>query len=135
MYEPRIIHSGIDRPESNRAHVVHRRPKLCVIEEVEELSAEIQTHLSRQPDLLDDGEIRVDEIRSGCRHPRRIPQLAGGGRNKAGRVDPLQLAVIRVAGIATRDPVRPVPIVVIATVRERGAGLVDAVDQGVGEPR
>ena len=114
MYQATVVHGGLDKPESRRAHIGHGRTELWVIEEVEELGAEIQTHLSGQPDLLDDREVRVDEIGSNGRDTPRIPQLAGEGRNKAGGVDPLQLAVGRIAGIATGDPVRPVPIVGIA---------------------
>ena len=84
MYQATIVHGGMDKAESSRAHIVHRRSELWVIEEVEELGAEIQTHLSGQPDLLDDGEVGVDEIRSGGWDTPRVPQLAGGGRNKAG---------------------------------------------------
>ena len=135
MYQATIVHGGLDKAESRRAHIGHRRTKLWVIEEVEELGAEIQTHLSRKPDLLDDREVRVDEIGSSGWDTARVTQLAGGGRNKAGWVDPLQLAVGRIAGVATGDPVRPVPIVGIAPARERCAGAVNAVDQGHWESR
>ena len=128
MYQATIVHGGLDKPESRRAHIGHGRTKLWVIEEVEELGAEIQTHLSGQPDLLDDREVRVDEIGPGGRDTARVTQLASEGRNKAGRVDPLQLAVGCIAWVSTGDPVRPVPIVGIASGRERGAGVVNAVD-------
>lgn len=133
MHKARIVHSGIYRAESKSAHIVYRQTELGVIEEVEELSAEIQTHLSRQRELFDNGKVCVDEIRSDSWDARRISQLADGGRNKAGRVDPLQLPVVRVVGVATRDQVRPVPIVSIAAVLEVGAGLVITVDQWNGK--
>jgi hypothetical protein len=46
LHQATIVHSRLDKAESRRAHIVHRRTKLRVIEEVEELRAEHQTHLS-----------------------------------------------------------------------------------------
>jgi hypothetical protein len=78
-----------------------------VIEEVEEFGAEVETHtFARQCELLDYGEVGVDEIRPDDRDARGIAQLAGGRGNKAGCVDPLQVGVVRVVGIATRRPGR-----------------------------
>ena len=130
MHQARIVHRGIYGAEAKSAHIVYRQTELGVIEEIEELSAEIQTHLSRQCELFNHGEVRVDKIRPDSWDPRRIPQLADGGHNKAGGVDPLELSVVRVVRVATRDLGRPVPIISIAAVLEVGAGLVITVDQG-----
>ena len=120
--KPRIVHRRIDRSRIQRADIVTGETELCVIEEVEELRAEIQTHLfARQRELLDDGEVGVDEIRPDDRNARRISQLADGRRNKAGWIDPLQLAVVRVGGVATGNLVGPIPVVAVAAVLEEGS--------------
>lgn len=62
LYQSRIVHGRVYRAEADCAYVVDRQAKLCVIEEVEELCAEVQAHLSWQGKLLDDGEIRIDEV-------------------------------------------------------------------------
>ena len=63
MHKARIVHCGIYRAEADRAYIVHGQTELRVIEEVEELCAEVQTHLSvRQHKLLDNGKVGVDEI-------------------------------------------------------------------------
>ena len=50
-----------------------------MIEEVEELGAEVQAHLfARQRELLDEREVGVDEIGSDDRDARGIAELAGG---------------------------------------------------------
>ena len=122
-------------PNPRCAHIVHRHAELGVIEEVEELGAEIQAHLfARQRELFDDGEVGVDEIRADGRDAPRISQLSRRGRDEAGGIDLLQLGVVRAGGVATGGPVGPVPIVAIA------AGLRSVPDwltlsiRGTGNP-
>ena len=104
-----------------------------MIKEVEELCAEVQAHpLAWQRELLDNGEVGVDEIRTDDGDARRVAQFAGGGRNEAGWIDPLRLpeeAMVRVVSVATGNLVRPVPVVGIAAGIEADAGLVKAVDE------
>jgi len=62
----RIVDGGVDDAEAWSAVILERHAVLCVIEEVEELSAEVQTHISaRQRELLDEGEVGVDESSPG----------------------------------------------------------------------
>ena len=130
MDEARIVHGGIYGAETTGLDVVDRRTELGVIEEIEELGAEVQAHpFARQRELFDYGEVGVDEIGADGWDARGIAQLAGSGCGEAGCIDPLQLAVVRVGGVATGDPVGPVPVISVAAILEEGAGLIIAVDQ------
>jgi len=59
-----------------------------------------------------------------------FPNSLAAGRYKAGGADVLQLDA---GGVAIGDPIGPVPIVGIAAVLEKGAGVVNAVNQGNGK--
>lgn len=107
-----------------------------MIEKVEELRAEVQAHVSPwQGKLFYDGEVAVDKIRTYGRDARRIPQLTDRRRNKAGRVDPLELAVVGVVSVAISNLSRAVPVIAVAAVLKEGPRLVIAVDQGHGKSR
>ena len=101
MHQARIVHGRIHGTEPKSADIVNRQTKLCVIEEVEELRTEVQAQ-----SLPGSANCFMTEksvlTKSGPMAGRRdcIPQLADRRRNKAGRVDPLELAVVGVAGVA-----------------------------------
>jgi hypothetical protein len=106
-----------------------------MIEEVEELGAEVQAHLFRGSAnclMTEKSVLTKSGPTTGTREA--LPNSPAGGRDEAGWVDPLQLAVVRVVDVATGDLVGPVPVVVVAAVIEEDAGLVIAVDQGTGNP-
>ena len=107
-----------------------------MIEQVEELRTEIQTHtFPGQRKLFDNGEIGVNETRTRYRDSIRVPQEARRRHNKAGRVNPLVRAVVGGIEVATRNLVRAVKVVPIAAGVEEDTGLVIAVDQRVRKPR
>jgi hypothetical protein len=65
LHEARVVDRGIDRAETSLVDVVDGHAVLRVVEEIEELSAEVQTHvLSRKSELLDQREVGVEEVRT-----------------------------------------------------------------------
>jgi len=86
LYEARIVDGGAYGAEAvirrddagaiygSDSQVVIGTAELGVVEEVEELGAEGQSHsFARQGDQLDDREVGVDEVRAHGRDARRIP--------------------------------------------------------------
>ena len=60
-----------------------------MVPEVEELRTEVQPHVfPRKLELLDDGEIGVDEVRPGNWGAGSVAQLTRCRLRKAGRVEP-----------------------------------------------
>ncbi len=107
-----------------------------MVEKVEELRAEVQAHpFPRQGELFDDGKVGVHKARPRHRNTKRVPQLAWCRRNKAGRVNPLIQSAVGRVGVATRNLIRAVEVVSVATVVEgrKLSGSVRAVDQGHAE--
>ncbi|MDQ1408105.1 MAG: hypothetical protein QOG55_3734, partial [Acidobacteriaceae bacterium] len=101
-----------------------------MVEKVEKFRAEIKSHvLPRQGELFDDGEVGVDEIRTYDRDAGRVSELTRRRRDKAGRVNPLKLAMVSGIRTAAGDLVRTVEVVEIAASGEGDSGGVCAIDQ------
>jgi len=81
--EARVVDGGVDGAEAVGVDVGDGRSELRVIKEVEELCAEVQAHpLAWQRELLDNGEVGVDEIRADDGDARRVAQFAGVAATK-----------------------------------------------------
>ena len=102
-----------------------------MIKKVEKFRSEIQSHvLPWQRKLFDHRKVGVDEIWTYDRDTACVSELTGRWRDKAGRVNPLKLAMVSRIRIAARNLVRTVKVVGITAGVEGHAGGVHAVDQG-----
>src|SRR4029077_189639 len=134
LHESRIVYGRVHRPKPQCADIIDRQTELRMIEQVEKLRSEIQTNvLPRKGELLEDGEIGVNEPGSSDRHARRVAQFALRRRNKASRGDRLLRAVVRGIGVAPSNLVRAIEIVSVAAGVEGYSRAVCAIDQRVGE--
>jgi hypothetical protein len=103
LNDSRVVHRGVYRAESRCVDVVHRQAELGVVEQVEELGAEVQAHIfPRQRELFDHGKVRVHEVGAVDGHAGGVAECEDGGRNEAGGVYVLQLTVVSPIDIATR---------------------------------
>src|ERR1700722_6379713 len=134
--EARVVHSRIDRAEAEGIDVVDGHAELRMVEKVEEFRPEVQSHVfPGKGELFDHGEVGVDEIGTYDRDTGRVSELTRSRCDKAGRINPLKLAVVRGVGTAASDLVRTVEVVAIAAGIEGDAGGVGAVDEGNREAR
>src|ERR1700716_860478 len=107
-----------------------------MVKKGEKFCTEIQSHvLPWQRKLFDHGEVGVDEIWTYDRDTRRVSELTRSRCDKAGRVNPLKLAMASGIGIAASNPVRTVEVVAITAGVEGDTGGVRAVDEGNREAR
>src|SRR5580698_9818536 len=107
-----------------------------MVKEVEEFRAKIQAHvLPWQRKLFDHGEVRVHEIGTHDRDTGRVTELTRSRCDKAGRINPLKLAMVSSIETAASNLVRTVEVVAIAAGIEGHAGGVRAVDEGNREAR
>src|SRR5436305_5539024 len=98
LYEPWVVHRGANRAEAGAAREIGGlqagraiwRRELRMIEQVENLCPEIQTHsLTWQGELFDDGKVGIDEIRSGQRGARCVAQFPWRRLRKRARIEPV----------------------------------------------
>src|ERR1022692_836350 len=140
LHQARVVQGRVHRAKSGGVDIANRQSEMRVVEEVEELCPEIQAHaFPGQRESLDDGEVGVNEIRTHDRDTVRIPQLSGCCRLEAGWVNVLQFRLFPIH-IAPSNLIRTVEVVSIAAAIEAGPkvadpGLVEAIDQRVGESR
>src|ERR1700760_4562024 len=128
-----VLYCAVGRIQGCDGEVVYGQTELCMIPEVEELCAEVQSHFSGQRELLDEGEVRVDEVGTYYRNARGVSELTDGRSDEAGGIEVLVGAVIGGADVASLDDARPVPVIAVAAVLKERTRLVVAVDQRVGE--
>ena len=88
-----------------------------------------------QEELLDDRNVRVDEIGPRDGDSSSIAELACGRGGKASSIDPAVLAMICCVSITTRDLVGTIEIIAVTAGIEVGARLVTAVNQWNRKPR
>ena len=125
LNQTRIVYRGCDYPEiSGRVSIIPGQSKLRMIEQIEELSPEIQirTLTKGQRYAFDDREIRIDKVGSvdGC--ARSTPKFARSGVGEALRVKPLIQS--GAGGLGATGLVRTVQVV--SVVRQVYAGTVVA---------
>ena len=136
LNEARIVYSRVDRTEADFTDVIDRHTKLRMVKEVEKFCAKIQPHvLPWQRKLFDYGEVGIDKIWTDDRDTGRVSELTRRRSDKAGRVNPLQLAMVSGIRIAPGNLVRTVEVVAITAGVEGGAGGVRAVDERNWEAR
>ena len=114
LHEARIVDGGGDGAEARGGEIRDAeatgavwRSELRMVEEVEELGTEVQTHvLPWELELLDDGEVCVYKIRSCDWCARGITKLAVRRLSKAGGIKPLVDGMGTGIGIAAGDQIR-----------------------------
>src|SRR5579862_2992247 len=106
-----------------------------MVEQIEKFRPEIQAHiLPRQSELLDDGEVCVDEVRTVNGYTAGVAKLTARRLDKAGRVYELDLGLVGVETAST-NLVGTVKVVAVASGIEGNVGIVQAVDQWVDKAR
>src|SRR5689334_2226437 len=131
--EARVVNGIADGAEAGSVQVRNakaagaiRSRKLGVIKKVEHLEAEIQTQIfPGELELLDEGKVRIHKVRSGGWGARGISQLAVGGLNETGGVEPLGDGVRTRIGITSGNEIGTGQAIGII-VEEADAGIVVA---------
>src|SRR5580692_9217099 len=121
--EARVVYGGVDRAEAGGADVVDGHAELRMVKKVEEFRAEVQAHvLPWQRKLFDHREVGVDEIGTHDRDTGRVSELTRSRCDKAGRINPLKLAMVSGIETAASNLVGTVEVVAIAARVEGDAG-------------
>src|SRR5882724_93755 len=117
LNEAGVVHRAVHRSKTRGVDIVDRQAELRVVKQVEELRPEVQAHiLPRQSELLDDGKVRIHEVRTVNGHARGMPEMVDGFR-EARFVDVLQFRLIG-GNITTRHLVRAIVVICVAPVVE-----------------
>src|SRR5262249_11810408 len=76
-------------PERSRPESSAHPAELRMVEEVEELRAELQRYLLRQPSLLDEGDVPIVNAWSTHQPTPGVPESAQRWQREHGRCEPL----------------------------------------------